>query len=65
LPVYILRMLRRDAFALQPGAPARVGERPHAGALLYERRGGPAWPEFAARTQALRQRLEDNRGNAD
>jgi LmbE family N-acetylglucosaminyl deacetylase len=65
LPFYILRMLRRDAFALQSVAPARVGERPHAGALLYERRGGPAWPEFAGRTQALRQRLVGNRGNAD
>lgn len=56
LPFYVLRMLRRDAFALQRIDPSRVAGRPHAGALLYERRGGPAWPEFAARTQALRQR---------
>jgi LmbE family N-acetylglucosaminyl deacetylase len=54
LPFYLLRMLRADAFALQPVDPARTAVRPHEGFLLYERRGGPTWHEFAARTQKYR-----------
>lgn len=47
LPFYAWRMLRPDAFVVQPVAPERTAQRPHSGALLYERRGGPSWDEFA------------------
>lgn len=54
LPFYVLRLLRTNAFVLQETSFARTAERPHEGALLYERRGGPAWSEFAAATTAYR-----------
>lgn len=54
LPFYLIRMLREDAFVLQPVDPARTAVRPHDGCLLYERRGGPTWQEFAAHTQQYR-----------
>ena len=50
LPMYLLRMLRADAFVLQPVDASRTATRPHQGLLLYERRGGPTWAEFAACT---------------
>ncbi|MEO5565554.1 MAG: PIG-L family deacetylase [Luteimonas sp.] len=54
LPFYLLRMLRSDAFVLQAVDPGRASMRPHDGALLYERRGGPSWQEFAQATQHFR-----------
>lgn len=46
LPFYALRMLQRRPFRIQPVEPAATRRRPHAGKLLYERRGGPSWEEF-------------------
>lgn len=54
LPFYTWRMLHRDAFALQSAAPERTGQRPHVGALLYERRGGPSWEVFSQATRSYR-----------
>lgn len=56
LPFYALKMFSRHPFVLQSIDPARTAQRPHEGALLYERRGGPSWEEFAARTGAFRAR---------
>lgn len=54
LPFYALRLLRRDAFALQPVEPARTGERPHPGPMLYERRTHLTWSDFANATRDFR-----------
>lgn len=54
LPFYILRLLSSRAFVLQPVDMARTKAPPHAGRLLYERRGGPSWATFAARTRSYR-----------
>jgi len=54
LPFYILRLLSSRAFVLQPVDAARTAGTPHAGRLLYERRGGPSWETFAARTRPYR-----------
>lgn len=54
LPFYLWRMRRADAFWRQPVDVARTAQRPHAGAMLYERRGGPQWADFAAATRAYR-----------
>lgn len=54
LPFYFCRMLQADAFVLQPVDPRRTAMRPHPGALLYERRGGPSWEDFAQVTKAYR-----------
>lgn len=57
LPFYLLRMLSSKAFVRQPVDPRRTAQRPHEGAMLYERRGGPYWAEFAAATSSLRASL--------
>jgi hypothetical protein len=44
-------MLVDGRFHLQPATPARVLERPHAGALLFERRGFAGAEDFAASAQ--------------
>lgn len=54
LPFYAWRMRRGDAFVLQPVKPERTAQRPHPGALLYERRGGPSWEKFAELTRRYR-----------
>lgn len=54
LPFYAMRMMSREAFSVQAGDWGRTAERPHPGALLYERRGGPQWLDFAEETAALR-----------
>jgi len=41
LPFYALRMFSRHPFQLQSLQEGRTRQRPHQGALLYERRGGP------------------------
>lgn len=57
LPFYALKLcFSRHPFVLQPVLPQRTAERPHPGPLLYERRGGPGWEEFAARTAPYRHR---------
>lgn len=53
LPFYALRMLGRNPFSLQPARPLRVRERPHEGALLYERRSGVAYDTFRADMREL------------
>lgn len=52
LPFYAWRMLSADAFQRQPVDPRRTAQRPHEGAMLYERRGGPSWADFATATAA-------------
>ncbi len=55
LPFYAMKLcLRRHPFVLQPVRLERTSERPHPGPLLYERRGGPHWDAFAARTAEFR-----------
>lgn len=54
LPFYAWRMRRGDAFVLQPVDPERTAYRPHSGALLYERRGGPSWENFSEVTRRYR-----------
>ncbi len=56
LPLYLLKMLKSEAFVVQPVDAKRTSNRPHPGRLLYERRGGPSWEEFAAVTRNYRQR---------
>lgn len=46
LPPILLKMLLRPEFRIQPLDPARVGQRPHAGPLYYERRFGIAFQTF-------------------
>lgn len=57
LPLYVWRMRHSDAFCLQPVQIERTGNRPHPGALLYERRGGPSWEEFCEKTSGYRFQL--------
>lgn len=54
LPFYALRLCHPTPFVLQPARWMRTAQRPHSGAMLYERRGGPAWSEFAAATSPWR-----------
>lgn len=56
LPFYLWRMRRADAFWRQPVDPRRTAQRPHENSMLYERRGGPSWSEFAAATANHRHR---------
>lgn len=46
LPFYVLRLLGRHPFALQPASLTRALERPHPGPLLYERRNGVTFEAF-------------------
>ena len=54
LPFYLWRMRRADAFWCQPVDPRRTAQRPHPEPMLYERRGGPQWADFAAATAPYR-----------
>jgi len=55
LPFYALKLcFTRHPFVLQPVLAERTAEKPHSGLLLYERRGGPSWEAFAARTAPYR-----------
>ncbi|WAC63035.1 PIG-L family deacetylase [Pseudoxanthomonas sp. SL93] len=54
LPLYTWKLLRADAFVRRPIRPELTSSRPHAGALLYERRTGLSWDAFAAETAAFR-----------
>ncbi|WP_312318567.1 PIG-L family deacetylase [Stenotrophomonas sp.] len=57
LPFYALKLLfTRHPFVLQPVKPERTADKPHAGLMLYERRGGPSWETFAERTAPYRHR---------
>lgn len=53
-PFVALHYLVRGVEQLQPVAPARLGERPHAGALYYEKRQFFTWPQMAAALAAWR-----------
>lgn len=59
LPFYAWRMRRGDAFVVQNVDPERTSERPHPGPLLYERRGGPSWEDFAHATTRYRAPFRD------
>ena len=54
LPFYVLRMFSRCPFSIQPVDLARTSGPPHSGKLLYERRGGPTWEDFAFSTRHWR-----------
>ena len=54
LPFYALRMLGRQAFKRRKAEFGLTAKPPHAGKLLYERRGGPSWASFAECTREFR-----------
>jgi LmbE family N-acetylglucosaminyl deacetylase len=54
LPFYALRMLGRQAFKRRRAEFGLTTKPPHAGKLLYERRGGPSWASFAECTREFR-----------
>lgn len=54
LPFMALRMLSRHPFVMQDARWERTAERPHGGALLYERRNGISWEQFGAATTRYR-----------
>lgn len=56
-PFVLLHYLLRGTQALQPVDPARLGQRPHAGPLYYEKRRFFTWEEMAARLGAWRASL--------
>ena len=58
LPVYALKLLTRRPFQLQAVTPELCGSRPHAGPLLYERRGALTWLEFDAATANWRRAIK-------
>jgi LmbE family N-acetylglucosaminyl deacetylase len=51
-PCVLLHYLVRGTEALQPVSPARVGQRPHAGPLYYEKRQFFTWDEMARHLHA-------------
>lgn len=53
-PFVLLHYLLRGVEQLQPVAPARLGERPHAGALYYEKRRFFTWDQMARAIAAWR-----------
>jgi LmbE family N-acetylglucosaminyl deacetylase len=55
-PFVALRYLSAPGQTLQPVIDARLSERPHAGALLYERRKWTTWDEQMSRSLAFRRR---------
>lgn len=60
LPMVALNYLLVGAQQLQPVDPARIGQRPHAGTLYYERRGFLSW---TAMQSALAQLAEPEGGS--
>ncbi len=54
LPLYAFRLLRSRAFKRRSVDYALTSERPHSGLLLYERRAGPSWSDFAMATRDFR-----------
>lgn len=63
LPFYALRMFNRFPFQLQHLQDARAGQRPHEGALLYERRGGPMHEEIIEAGRRLDRHLAGGGGH--
>ena len=53
-PFVLKHYLLRGVEQLQPVAPRRLGERPHAGALYYEKRQFFSWPQMQAALAAWR-----------
>jgi hypothetical protein len=53
-PFVALHVLLRGVEQLQPVAPARLAERPHAGALYYEKRRFFTWDQMARALDAWR-----------
>lgn len=58
LPFYALRLCRARAFKRRAISHEATALRPHEGRLLYERRAGLSWNEFAAATMAHRHDAE-------
>ncbi|MDB5582200.1 MAG: hypothetical protein JWR80_7376 [Bradyrhizobium sp.] len=56
LPVVSWQYLRSPEQVLQPVLDERLSERPHAGALLYERRGWTSWDAQMRRSEQFRAR---------
>ena len=56
-PMVMLHYLTHGSEQLQRVDARRVLETPHAGEVLYERRGFITWAAFAAATRALRERI--------
>lgn len=56
-PFVLLHYLLRGVEQLQPVAPARLEQRPHAGALYYEKRRFFTWPQMQAALQDWRAAL--------
>jgi hypothetical protein len=50
----LLHYLLRGVEQLQPVAPARIQQRPHEGALYYEKRQFFTWPQMQAAISAWR-----------
>jgi LmbE family N-acetylglucosaminyl deacetylase len=57
LPFVLVDYVKSGSQKLQNANPDRVREPPHAGRLLYERRGFCTWREFEASTRAFRSTL--------
>jgi LmbE family N-acetylglucosaminyl deacetylase len=53
-PFVLLHYLLRGVEQLQPVAPARIKQRPHEGALYYEKRQFFTWPQMQAAISAWR-----------
>lgn len=57
-PFVMLHYLLRGVQQLQPVSLARLAQKPHAGALFYERRFGFSWQQMQARLAALAERRQ-------
>lgn len=55
LPLVAPKLLFGRGYALQKADIGRLDEKPHAGALLYERRGLMTWAQFGSAARAFRQ----------
>lgn len=66
LPLYAWQLRRATAFRRRPVRFEATRERPHPGRLLYERRTGLSWDDFAAATAAFRRGAgQDERSAVD
>ena len=63
LPFFGAKILLRGRFDEQGVSSHRIEERPHAGPLLYERRGGPTYEDVATAVSALLSFQSNGSGN--
>lgn len=59
-PFVLLHYLRKGRQTLQPVSMARIDQRPHDGALYYERRFNVSWPSMDAQVRAWRHGRQAN-----